>query len=384
MLRLKYPPRPTSQLRRRRRGIASSNVFANGEFVCCRARASWFLVFVSLLAVDALGQEAQNGNKVDEQCCEQEQTADERPALELDPEADARLAKALGDRSPELLQMIPIQGGTYTMGDPIFSGPGGVLLLVAIRLIAMHPAVIDQVPEHQETVEGFYIGKYEVTVEQFVYFLNAVERKDQKYLYRVAGSPVRFRDGKWICKQGAEHLAADTVTWYGAKAFCEWLSKETGDVYRLPTEAEWEFAARGEEGRLYPWGVTFNELPVDVEGDNKLEAEIRKRADWGDNTLLDILFPRTRRRPVGSFPKGATPEGVCDMVGGVWEWCQDWSGPLSSDKVLRGGQENAGHHTMTTTRLSQSPKGRRDAHIYGMRLVRESARDSESEEETKQ
>lgn len=325
-----------------------------------------FALNVALLADD--------GDMADSPSEANEQAAAAKPLIKSDAEADARLAKALGDLSPELLQMIPIQGGAYTMGDPISSGAAGVLL----SLVTGNP--VNQVPLHKETVEGFYFGKYEVTFEQFVYFLNAVERKDEKNFYRVTASPVRFRKGKWTCKEGAEHLAADTVTWYGAKAFCDWLSKETGDVYRLPSEAEWEFAARGKEGRLYPWGVTFNELPVDDEGDRKLEAEIRKRADWGDNTLADILFPRTRRRPVGSFPEGATPEGVCDMVGGVWEWCEDWSGPLSSTKVLRGGQENAGYDTMTTTRLSQSPKGRRDAHIYGMRLVREPARDIEREE----
>lgn len=345
-----------------RRCVARANAFAHNDRGFLKSLVTWLAAGAVLVAIDALRLKAENGKKVENQGGVKQQAAIEPQSLERDFEADARLAKALGNRSPELIQMVPIEGGTYTMGDPLSSG----LVAWTLSLTTGNPTYRDRVQEHEESVESFYLGKYEVTVEQFVYFLNAIERKDERHLYLISGSPVRFRGGQWSYEVGAEHLAVDTVTWHGANAFCEWLSDETGDSFRLPTEAEWEFAAKGKEGRLYPWGVTLQEYPLDEDGQAKLDAEVRKRADWGGN-----LSPKPGRRPVGSFPQGSTPEGVCDMVGGVWEWCNDWSSPLRSRKVLRGGRENAGSPTMTSTRLSESPKGRRDAHIYGMRLVRE-------------
>jgi formylglycine-generating enzyme required for sulfatase activity len=261
------------------------------------------------------------------------------------------------------------------MGDPFDMGssPAGWLVAIAVG----DRTFVDQGPEHEVTVDGFYLGKYEVTAEQFVCFLNAIHSKDQRYLFLHPKSPVFYKGERWQCEQGREHEAADTVTWKGAKAFCDWLSETTGDTYRLPTEAEWEWAAKGKEGRLYPWGVTFKDFPTNDDEDREFAADIRKRADWGDG-----------KRPVGSFPNGATPEGICDMVGGVWEWCEDWYSMrydsnqklnpkgypplLFGGRVLRGGKENvSGGLTQTTTRLEQSPKCHRDGHIYGMRLLRE-------------
>lgn len=291
-----------------------------------------------------------------------------------DGEADRRLRDALKGTAAELLVMVPITGGTYSMGSPFDVGSyGGGWLIAAI----MGRSFVDQGPQHEVTVDGFYLGKYELTVEQFLYFLNAVESQDQRYLFLHPRSPVWYMDGRWLCKPGREHEAADTVTWDGAASFCDWLSEKTGDTYRLPTEAEWEWAAKGKEGRLYPWGVTLAEYPTAEEEWREFAADIRNRADWGEG-----------KRPVGSFPKGATPEGVCDMVGGVWEWCADWytmrydtsdkrnpkgpSGVLCGGRVLRGGKENVGGElTETTTRFMQNPNGHRDAHFYGMRLLRE-------------
>jgi formylglycine-generating enzyme required for sulfatase activity len=292
-----------------------------------------------------------------------------------DSEADGRLRDALKDTAVDLLEMVPITGGTYRMGSPFDVGSYSEGWLIAA--VVGDSSWVNQGPQHEVTVDGFYLGKYEVTVEQFLCFLNAIAAEDQRYLYLHRRSPVSYEHGRWLCEKGREHEAADTVTWDGATAFCDWLSKKTGDTYRLPTEAEWEWAAKGKEGRLYPWGVTLADYPTDEDGWKEFEADIRKRADWGE-----------RKRPVGSFPNGATPEGVCDMVGGVWEWCQDWyhmrydasdqrnpKGPppvLFGGRVLRGGKENVGGNlTETTTRLVQRADCDRESHIYGMRLLRE-------------
>lgn len=120
------------------------------------------------------------------------------------------------------------------------------------------------------------------------------------------------------------------VSWTDAVAFCHWLSQrqgEKGPVVRLPTEAEWELAARGEKGRKYPWGSSE---PTD------------ELANYG-RSVGDTT-------PVGSYPDGATPQGVLDLAGTVWEWCGDYNGryPVEDEsdptgprmglsRVLRGG-----------------------------------------------
>ena len=121
-----------------------------------------------------------------------------------------------------------------------------------------------------------------------------------------------------------------SVTWYDADAYCRWLARKTGRPVQLPTEAQWEFAARGEEGRKYPWG----EPPP---------------SDQHANFLSSV----GHATPVGIYPLGATPEGVEDMAGNVEEWCRDWFGPYSPDeqenpvgpvdgecRLLRGGGFN--------------------------------------------
>jgi len=107
------------------------------------------------------------------------------------------------------------------------------------------------------------------------------------------------------------------VSWEDAVRYCQWLSEKTGEQYRLPTEAEWEFAASGGGQRQYPWG---NEEPGP------------KRANYSESKI-------GKTTPVGSYPLGMTPEGLFDMAGNVWEWCDDWydEDKENSGRVVRGG-----------------------------------------------
>jgi formylglycine-generating enzyme required for sulfatase activity len=164
-------------------------------------------------------------------------------------------------------------------------------------------------------IDTFSIGKYPVTNRQFREF---VEENN-------IAEPLYWRDPQW---NGADAPVVG-VSWYECDAFCRWLSQKTGLNYRLPTEAEWEKASRGVDGRIWPWGNDFDEQFCNFD-----------EMGLGHTT------------PVGSFPKGASPYGCLDMAGNVWEWCRDYfadhyynqspshnpTGPAAGQhRVMRGG-----------------------------------------------
>ncbi len=169
----------------------------------------------------------------------------------------------------------------------------------------------DEYPQHTVYVSEFWIDKTEVTNEQYSRCVTAGDCQASEY-----ANGERFN--------GAD-LPVVGVSWHDAQAYCEWSGK------RLPTEAEWEKAARGTDGRKYPWGDDFDSSKVNFYG-------------------TDDGYEYTA--PVGSYPEGASPYGALDMAGNVWEWCQDWydadyyasspqrdpQGPSSGDgRVVRGG-----------------------------------------------
>lgn len=164
--------------------------------------------------------------------------------------------------------MVQIPGGKFTRGS--------------------NHRLPDEGPEHIADVKPFQIDKYEVTNLQYKQFIDAMKRK----------SPTHFRnrtypDGK------ADHPVV-FVSWDDAKAYCEWAGK------RLPTDVEWEKAARGTDGRDYPWGDEF-----DV---NRVNSPVRwKSLNMEGDTL-----------PVGAFEGGKSPYGLYDMSGNVWEWTDSW------------------------------------------------------------
>jgi len=173
-------------------------------------------------------------------------------------------------------------------------------------------------PVHTIYLNAFYIDALEVTNAEYRTFIEATNRNAPNY----------WQDPKY----NADKQPVIGVTYDDAQAYCQWRNK------RLPTEAEWERAARGPHSRLFPWGDRF-----DKERTNTRESKHRQPL------------------PVGSYPKGASPEGVYDMSGNVWEWCHDWfdkdyylqtatknpTGPETGKKrVIRGGGWTAPHTDM--------------------------------------
>ncbi|MCL4826843.1 MAG: formylglycine-generating enzyme family protein [Caldilinea sp.] len=167
----------------------------------------------------------------------------------------------------------------------------------------------DETPLHQVFLNGYWIGRYPVTVAQFAAFVDETgyrtRAEERGYAYIWTGSTWRDVHGaNWRHPRGPESDVRNKqehpvtcVTWRDAQAYCDWLTRATGRRYRLPTEAEWEKAARGVDGRIYPWG---NEKPTKVHCNFDMNV--------GDTT------------PVGSYPKGASPYGMLDAAGNVWEW----------------------------------------------------------------
>ena len=160
------------------------------------------------------------------------------------------------------------------------------------------PASVFLYGENKERIHlpEYRIAKTPVTNTQYRTFVDATG-------YR---APLRWKNGQ-IPRGKADHPVVQ-VSWEDAQAFCDWAG------CRLPTEKEWEKAARGADGREYPWGNGWEAGRC-----NTYEAGIR------DTT------------PVNKYPQGASPYGLLDMGGNVWEWCQDWSDSDRKYRVLRGG-----------------------------------------------
>jgi iron(II)-dependent oxidoreductase len=218
----------------------------------------------------------------------------------------------------------------------------------------------DERPQHRVEVAEIFIDRTKVTNSQFALFLNATGPggpQGEKY-FDIDDNDARVhrRDGKWLADVGFENNPVVEASWYGAVAFCRWAGK------RLPTEAEWEKAARGSDARMYPWG---NEPP------DRTRAHFG--AGWND------------LKPVGSFPKGASPYGLVDAAGNGWEWVSSayWPYPYNSKdgreelgKDLVRGTRGGGHDVradeLTTTHrgrhVSRNPRG--GHHNIGFRCAR--------------
>jgi len=233
------------------------------------------------------------------------------------------------------MKLVPIEAGTFTMGQ---NGPA------SDYQISKHPEKFDDAdwderPEHKVTItEPFLIGATEVTVEQYRQF-------DQEHLKdRNAGD------------------AVTGVSWNDAVAFCEWLSKKEGKPYRLPTEAEWEYACRAGTSTLFNLGDT---LP---EGFHKWCRDLGFRDRWfPEGKPLPPEFRKDAGND-GTWLVAQTPAnawGLYDMHGNVAEWCADWYGPYEAgDQINLMGRSGGdfrvfrgGSHSVLTRLLRSANRG---------------------------
>ena len=232
----------------------------------------------------------------------------------------------LSAQSKPTIEWVEIPAGTYTMGSPI-----------------NEYGRENKETQHQVRLKAFKMSKNEVTFEQYDLFCDATNRE-------------KPRDEGW----GRGNRPVINVSWEDASAFAEWMG------CRLPTEAEWEYAARG--GTTTPF-YTGNDLTT-------LQANYDGNYPYCNN-LKGVFHNKTL--PVGSFPANAL--GLFDMHGNVWEWCSDWYGDYSTSgqtnpkgpssgsyRVARGGSWNTdAYHCRSACRDYHLPEGRN--YDIGFRLV---------------
>lgn len=261
--------------------------------------------------------------------------------------------------------LVFVKGGTFQMGSND------------------KEANTNEKPVHSVTVNNFYIGKTEVTNADFVQFLNAEGNQKtgevEWYEIEANSASIKISNGNFISENGKENHPVIETSWYGAVAFCNWLSKKnglqqvytiTGDLvkanwnangYRLPTEAEWEFAARG--------GVKSKGFQYS--GSNNID-EIAWYNENSDYKIFEIGL------------KDSNELGLHDMTGNVLEWCWDWykndyysnsnkynpRGPISGTyKIRRGGTFASDLRLLTCTFRNYENIRNRDS-VTGFRICR--------------
>ncbi|GKS58528.1 hypothetical protein YTPLAS18_20550 [Nitrospira sp.] len=284
------------------------------------------------------------------------------------------------DRLPPSIQDFSYRNGLAVRADPDFHRDMDRLIeylkqqIQGLNQSRPHPAVLEDQPDSPKLVRSespadmilvpkgpflygedrtrevidhdYWIDKYPVTNGKYQSFILADGYGKRAYwsaegwTWRTQNNttvPEYWHDTQW---NKADHPVVG-ISYYEAEAYATWVGK------RLPTEQEWEKAARGEDGRKYPWGEEF-----DVHKCNSKEAGI------GLTT------------PVTKYANGVSPYGCYDMAGNVWGWCASWHDERTQQRVLRGGSWNSGSAHLRTSRQYRSHTSYRYVNL-GFRLVQD-------------
>ena len=283
---------------------------------------------------------------------------------ESPPENPSELPPKAGDvriNAKDGAEMVWIPAGEFLMG----STDEDIAQLVHGNSKLKAEWLSDEKPQRKVFLDGYWIYKNPVTVAQYRKFCTSWGRRmpagGPRFLWKEDGSPI-----------AEDTLPITCVSWQDAADYGRWAGAS------LPTEAQWEKAARGTDGRTYPWGEEWP--PTKAVGNLPDQSRARAQRTVADlmNEAVDLLLGEqgsvqeiifrsvdkdeglcsgyddgyAMTSPIGSFPAGASPYGCLDMAGNVWEWCADWytkdyyaSGPLSNptgptgggSRVLRGG-----------------------------------------------
>jgi serine/threonine-protein kinase len=236
----------------------------------------------------------------------------------------------------------PTKTATLGIGSTMISSKDGMVLVYVPAgefLMGSNDYPVEQ-PIHTVYLDAYWIDRTEVTHQMYVDFLNEMGTQvaEGTTWLNLSNTEIRRSSaGDWVVAGDLAEYPAQGVKWYGAAAYCDWAGR------RLPTEAEWEKAARGTDGRTYPWGEN------NLSGNLLNFADVSLDVDWADESVDDGY---EFQAPVGSYPDGASPYGALDMAGNVQEWVADWyddvyyanspvsnpQGPSSgTSRVLRGG-----------------------------------------------
>lgn len=228
------------------------------------------------------------------------------------------------DRFEQLGFQLHASSGVQFVIPPMCDVPPGPFLMGSDPTIDKR-AEFHEEPQHSVTLTAFQIGRFPVTVAEYAYFVRAGGNEPQRW-------EPRKKQGKlvhWQAQLQQPDHPVVCVSWRDAAAYAAWLANVVGDTWRLPTEAEWEKAARGTDSRIYPWGNNFDRARCNTD-----------ESSTGTTTSVGTYIERG----------DASPYGLHEMAGNVWEWTSSLYKPypyqpqhdagdadLSGKRVRRGG-----------------------------------------------
>jgi serine/threonine-protein kinase len=215
------------------------------------------------------------------------------------------------------------------------------------------PEAVDAVARQEVFVPDFAVAEFPITTAEYCDYLNDLEKRDPGEALRRAPNDVSGTNAAWVERDDGgvwvphhlliegdarEHYPRETfgaipvasINWFDAQHYCRWRSERDGETIRLPTEAEWEKAARGADGRFYPWGEHFDPTFCLMRDSRQYVRQVE---------------------PVGTCPKDVSPYGVRDMAGGFREWMGDRFGERSPAELAQEPEPVEG-----TTRSESTPR----------------------------